>query len=63
MLGLLLKEGGTVIILSCLCCGFYFLYRKVTDLCVRVRALEGQMARVLQKLEDWEREKTRFLPY
>ena len=55
MLGLLRDPVGMALVLSFLCCGFYFLHRKVTELCGRVRALEEKVARILQKLEDWER--------
>ena len=63
MLGLLRDPVGMALVLSFLCCGFYFLHRKVTELCGRVRALEEKVARILQKLEDWERGRTRSLPY
>ena len=44
----LLDKGGNVVVLSALTVGFYFLKRKIEDLCRRVARLEELLIELLR---------------
>jgi len=45
----LLDKGGVVIVLSCLCVGFFFLHQKIRDLCGRITRVEDLVIQLLEE--------------
>ena len=45
----LLDKGGMVIVLSCLCVGFFFLHAKIKEICRRVTRVEDLVIELLEE--------------